>query len=391
MPVPEEPPQRPVASFQTIRPFGRTNSLADGGLGRTHDLHGRFCSKPFDNFEINPDGSVAVCCHAWLPQKIGNIAEQGLWEVWNSDIAQRIRASILDGSYRYCVAEECGAIQAGTLPKCAEVQDPRHRTYIDQQLTKLDEPPFLFNLGYDESCNLSCPSCRQALVLHTQGPEYEKRARIQRTLVDTLLTEPHDHPMRLNITFSGDPLGSKLFRDLLVNLDGRKFPGLEVTLQTNGVLFTREAWARLEKLHGNFRGIAVSVDAATPETYAYIRRGGNWNKLLENLRFMCELLAESRLRWVTLEYVVQHRNYRELPSAVEMARAFGASAVTLSLITDWGTHSPEEFAEHAIWKTSHPEFEQFLEVLRHPLLSDPLVRIGNLAPYREQALGNRTA
>jgi hypothetical protein len=152
MPVPEEPPQRPVASFQTIRPFGRTNSLADGGLGRTHDLHGRFCSKPFDNFEINPDGSVAVCCHAWLPQKIGNIAEQGLWEVWNSDIAQRIRASILDGSYRYCVAEECGAIQAGTLPKCAEVQDPRHRTYIDQQLTKLDEPPFLFNpsvRGYD--------------------------------------------------------------------------------------------------------------------------------------------------------------------------------------------------------------------------------------------------
>lgn len=63
MPVPEEPPQRPFASFQTIRPFGWTNSLADGGLGRTRDLHAPSAASP--STTSRSTRTEALPCDTW--------------------------------------------------------------------------------------------------------------------------------------------------------------------------------------------------------------------------------------------------------------------------------------------------------------------------------------
>lgn len=377
------------ASVGEARPFRRGAGLRARGLGREQDLRGKFCSKPWDHFEIHPNGDTFLCCPKWLPTVVGNCQRQDVDSVWNSPQAVAVRQGILDGSFRHCVQQECPVIQAGGLPDRDAITDPRLRRIIDEAVVELDEPPREFNLCYDESCNLQCPSCRRDRIFFGEGPEYEQRKRIQDMLVEGLFAEPHERHFRLNITGSGDPFGSKLFRDLLTTIDGRQFPNVVVNLQTNGVLFTRANWERIHKLHGNIGNVLVSFDAATPETYAYTRRGGNWSALIENARMLGELRREGRIRMLRFDFVVQQRNYREMPAFVRLAQELApVDRVSFNLITDWGTYG-RAFAEHAIWRRDHPEFDAFLDVLRAPALRDPVVHLGNVSEYRQQALALR--
>lgn len=361
--------------------------LGEGGLGRSGPLKDFFCPRPWEHFEISSGGVAWVCCPAWLSTPIGNCQEADIMDVWNSATSQRIRASILDGSFAYCSQQECPVIQNGNLMRRDALPDARLERIVAQGLTLIDEPPRTFNLCYDESCNLACPSCRAQPIRHNRGPAYDERLAIQRRITSSLFAEPHTESFTVNVTGSGDPFGSKLMRDLLLGIDGAKFPNVAINLQTNGVLLTRKYWRALSKIHGNLGQILVSFDAATPETYAYTRRGGDWERLIQNTRFLAERRAEGAFDWLRLDFVVQKTNFREMPAFIELAKGFGqVDQITFALITDWGSYSPQAFAEHAVWRRDHPEHENFLEVLRSPLLADPLVYHGNLAEYRRQAL-----
>lgn len=372
------------ASVGEARPFSRGAGLQEG-MAAHRDLRDRFCGKPWEHFEVHSNGATYMCCPKWLPTVVGNCERDELLAIWNSAKSQEVRASILDGSFRHCVQAECPLIQSDALPRRDEITDARQRRIMDQQVTVLDEPPRLFNLCYDESCNLQCPSCRRDRIFFAEGPDYERRKRIQDMLVRGLFAAPHERHFRLNITGSGDPFGSKLFRDLLLGIDGRRFPNVVIDLQTNGVLFTRTNWDRLEKLHQNIGTVMVSFDAATEATYAYTRRGGHWQQLLDNVRMLGELRQQGQLHWLRLDFVVQQRNYREMPAFVVLAKELApVDQVSFNLITDWGTYG-RDFKAHAIWRADHPEFADFLAVLRQPVFDDPVVHLGNVSEYRQRA------
>ena len=62
------------------------------------------CQKPWVEAQIMPSGDVYSCCPAWTNGYVlGNLKEQSLYDVWNSEKSQKFRESILDGSYRYCI------------------------------------------------------------------------------------------------------------------------------------------------------------------------------------------------------------------------------------------------------------------------------------------------
>jgi molybdenum cofactor biosynthesis enzyme MoaA len=308
-------------------------------------------------------------------------------QVWNSPTAQKIRASILDGSFRYCDHAICPFIQNDSLPTLTDAaRDPRYAEAIRDQKTELDELPTFINLCNDASCNLYCPSCRSERINHASGRAYRKRAHLQDRIVAELFSEPTDRRFRVSVTGSGDPFASKVFRDFLFGLDGRDFPNLEVSLQTNGVLLTPRNWQRLHRIRDNITDVIVSFDAATAETYAITRRGGHWPTLIDNVRALGLQRARGDLRYLKLDFVVQQANYREMPAFVELGRELGADCVGFSLVMNWGTWSASEFAVRAVWRRDHPEFAAFLGVLRDPRLADPVVDLGNVSEYRRSAL-----
>ena len=159
-------------------------------------------------------------------------------------------------------------------------KEPRIPRDHRQKRTIIEGIPRFINMCHDQSCNLSCPSCRLETISHVKGGAYDQAKGLHDKLVATYLTEPSDQAFTLSITGSGDPFGSRVFREFLCDFDGANFPNMRINLQTNGVMFTPKQWQRLHKLHGKIKCVIVSFDAATEPTYNITRRGGRWNLLL---------------------------------------------------------------------------------------------------------------
>ena len=329
-----------------------------------------FCSRAFRWFEpvASRTGRVHLCCSSWLGKPIGDLRTESALAIWNGAAAQEIRASIHDGSFRYCDRMRCPYLQtvAGPVRRIGDVDDQELRDAIARKLTILPYGPREINCAYDRSCNLSCPSCRT-------GPIIEKENErdilgIQHKIEKELLRDAH----HLNVTGSGDPFGSPYFRRWLQTMRREDAPELRnINLHTNALLWTPGMWSSIPEDIRRLIGSAdISIDAASPGTYATNRRGGDFQKLLDNLEFIGSLRRQGALKSLTISMVVQANNFREMPDFVRLGRRFDIDGVYFKQLVDWGTFSDEEFAARAVHLPGHPDHPEFLRILGHPLLKD---------------------
>lgn len=350
-----------------------------------------FCSKPFTYLEVSatgtPRGEATVCC--WVPTKLGNFQTESFEAVWNGDKARAIRRSILDGSFDYCNTEACAFLQSasGPVQPVDRVVDPDMRTVIERGLTVLPWGPREVNAGFDRSCNLSCPSCRTEKIIETEHKS--EILNIQHRLSTDALRDVR----KLYITGSGDPFGSPYFYRWLRGMKRADMPQLAaIHLHTNAMLWTPRAWYQIpSEVRALIRTCGISIDAATAETYAVNRRGGIFEKLLENLGFISELRREGALDVVHISMVVQANNFREMPDFVRLGRRFGFDMVYFGRMFNWGTFSGDEYRERAVHQPDHPEHAELLEVLRDPVLTAPPSFLGNLTELLPPDLAARHA
>lgn len=342
----------------------------------------KFCNKPFDHLETLENGQAALCCPSWLPYYTPPLSnDYSVQEAFNNEDVIKIRESILDGSFRYCNQELCPHLNSNSLPDKDSIEDKRYRQIIDNHLTE-NLSPIFYNLCHDKSCNLNCPSCREETFSVNSGKRYEKSLEIQQQINEEVFSEPHDRYCLINVTGSGDPFGSKIFRDFLFNVDGAKFPNVLFNLQTNGVLFDEKTWDKMSKIQKNINTVIVSVDASTEKTYNITRRGGHWGKLQKNLNFLSSLRAKKMIKELRLDFVVQQANYKEMLDFVNLGKNLKVDKVYFSKIINWGTFSTKKFEEVAVWQNDHPEYEQFLNVLKNLKLDDSIVDLGNITEYK---------
>ena len=361
-------------------------------LDRLHDSNKasfngsrRFCSNPFKAIEIHSGGKVFTCCPTWLPTPIGDIAEQSLDEIWNGKQAQDIRASIHDGSFKYCNASACPYLKTATGP----VQ--RTRAVVDKDLRNarrsgslvLPHGPRKVICAYDRSCNLSCPSCRTEIIVENRNKR--QILEIQGKIKNEALKDA-DY---LYITGSGDPFGSPYFKEWLQSMNRADMPNLQnIHLHSNGLLWTPSAWAAIPQDVRQLIGSAeISIDAASAETYAVNRRGGNFEYLLENLEFISGLLKNGELIDLCFSMVVQENNFREMPDFVRLARRFRATRAYFMKLDNWGTFSEEEFQKHAVHLPTHPAHAEFAQSLKGKILRDPIVFLGNINQQKVRLAG----
>jgi MoaA/NifB/PqqE/SkfB family radical SAM enzyme len=325
-----------------------------------HDLRTRFCSRPFEWLEIGAK-DLHLCCSAWLPTPIGSSDDPVA--AWSGESAEKIRRSILDKSFRYCSRLYCPYIVKGTLP------------FDNGVVPQTSARPRIINLSYDFSCNLSCPSCRTRPFV-ANSAERAGLDNYYSSKVAPLLSSGSV----VNVTGSGDPFASKHFRSVLRDLAARH--GVMIDLQTNGNLFDRRAWEDLS-LSGSVRRVRVSLDAATEHTYSYVRRGGRFARVLENLAFLMTLRASGQIDFPGIDVVLQARNIDEVPGIIEMARTIGVDKIRFNTIRNWGTYSAKEFQKESIHSAMHGNRARFEEVYRSGIFSDPIVDQGNI----RQAIG----
>ncbi len=338
-------------------------------------LKSRFCANPFRELETTPTGLAYVCCPIWLPTPIGTL-DTPPEQLWSSDAAKRIRESILDGSFKYCSHLHCPAITGRTLPPRDAPESVAMIKQYEESPAKLPEH---LVLSHDKSCNLSCPSCRSAVYM----ADSRKQERLDQLAERTLLPLMRG-AKSVMITGSGDPFGSKHFRNLIKRLNGGDFPQLRLELISNGQLLDRRAWSELN-LRGRVSYVQISIDATTASTYAIVRRGGDFKRLLKNLAFLRDLRTSGEIERLEFSMVVQTLNFREMPGFVRLGEEFAADSIIFNMIRQRDIFSREEYVEAFIGSPDHPEYDAFVETLKAPELAQPNVQIGNVLEYVKRA------
>jgi MoaA/NifB/PqqE/SkfB family radical SAM enzyme len=380
----------------------RDFSSNKGTIKSRKNMDGKYCLQPFTNVDFHSNYGVRCCSESWMPTWIGDFSQNSIRELWNAPKIQEIRKSILDGSYKFCDFHQCPFYSNDSyylytreelenpelLPDVKKRHVQKHAPWIQFLLdgkTQVDKMPANYNMAYDETCNLACPSCRDTVKIYKDGPEKDLRTEIQDKLLSEFKSFGKDHSGRFNISGSGEAFISRVFTDFLFNFDGQEYPNMDVNIQSNGVLFTKANWEKMEKIHGNINEVLISLDASDPETYKKIRVNGSFEKLLANLEFLSSLRAQGKIRRLMLAFVVQKNNFREMPEAIRIAQQLKTDLIVFNLLNDWGSWTKEEYEQNAIWKHFHPQYNEFLDVLTDPIFDAPIVELGNMCQYRQEA------
>jgi len=180
-------------------------------------------------------------------------------------------------------------------------------------------------------CNLACTQCLRSLGLRPY-----KLGSLDMPGFTNLLDQ-FPHVLHLSLNGFGEPLMSPILWDAIRHV-GKVRPWCKVLIYTNGMLLGDDMIR--EALRSGLTELNVSLDAGTGEIYRKVRRGGDWDRVIGNIRRFLQLRRESGSRFprMGLNYVMLNDNEGDLPSFIELAADLGVDYVNCVTYAtyDWG-------------------------------------------------------
>lgn len=315
------------------------------------------CEIPFREMQTNVDGRLYGCCPGWTEFEFGNVKQDTPEKVWKSIYAKIFRLSIINRTFCFCKVTNCPRLR-----KDAKVIDCNERfTHVTE------EAPVNIYPALDNTCNLYCASCRKKIEF-AQGRDIEEGMYYVDRLINSGWFRENS---RLQLSAAGEVFAGVINQRLLYGLPEK----CDVWIVSNGCLFTPD---KFEKVRNKFNKITVniSVDAASREIYEIVRRGGNWEKLLENLRYLGKQRGNGAIARLYVNFTVQKDNYMDLPEFVKLAKRINVDAAIIKPIYNWGTYSNEKYREIAMFDASAGTVSKELKsILKSDILQDPIVDI----------------
>lgn len=320
-----------------------------------------FCNRPYDHMHITYGGKTSAC--SWASKRlIGNLSEQSVTEIYESPDAEALRESIEDQSFRYCDKISCPYLSNNSLPDLTSQQ------FKKEKEKRLAQGPTNFNIAYDYTCNHACPSCRNGLFV--TDPNYRK---MMKTLEQNLL--PHlGNAQYIEACGNGDIFSSKYMMDLLSRVKPDDKDCL-IELETNGVLVKRN-WDKVAHLEEYKLRVIVTPNSFEQETYQILSGGfDNLSQTLESLDFLTQLRQEKKIKDFIITMVMQKENFREVPSFIQTClERFQADKIQLRPLLPWfHLHHDLNFQLKDLTNPKHPDYKEFVEVMKHPLCAHPRV------------------
>jgi len=308
------------------------------GLPSVKHIHPGLCNYPSRVINVDSQGRVFSClCEAWLPWSLGHVLDfESISDIWKNPVKKAIEESQQQGEYAYCDTVHCGVEHTG------------------RRLTSVQ-----IYIGIDDSCQLSCPSCRHQ-------PIFEKDFDIKLPWVQRIIQwiKNYQSPMPVDVLIGshGDPFASRLYRDLIAELALIDSP-VRFQLRTNGLLLTR--YLDELKILPRLSQLEISIDAATEKTYEQVRRPGRWPALIENLDYCLHLRINQFPFRVTANFVIQKDNFREIPEFVDLCRQYHMYP-NFTVLQDWSTFS---YIHNAVHLPDHPCYQEFVDLINQPKIN----------------------
>ena len=302
------------------------------------------CNFPFKNITIDMNSNCFVCyCDGWLPIPVGKVSDfNSIEEVMNSPLAKHLQNDVTQKKFTYCATDTCGIKRHDKIQDTLELQ-----------------------INIDESCNLSCSSCRRQPLMIKQGSKFDNKTRDIKKIMSWL--EKFDGNIAIAMSGNGDPLASNIMRPLIKTY----LPKSNQTFRifTNGLLIKKHL-ANTE-LFKKVKHFDISIDAGSKNVYEEVRNPGKWSVLMENLKFLSTIKGQYQ---VTLRFAIQKRNYKDVANFVELAEQFKFNGLIHEL-QDWGTWNYEPIETPDSWTIANGTYIDHDVMLPNNLLHKETINI----------------
>ena len=219
-------------------------------------------------------------------------------------------------------------------------------------LVRLPYGPTKITVESGNVCNLRCPLCPTG-----QGDTTSTKGLLPYETFEKVLDQLGRDLITIRLYNWGEPLLNKRLVDMCQLAYER---GVSIKISSHLNDLTPELAEGL--LRAKVKKIYISMDGATPESYAVYRRGGDFHEVVENIKLLVAKKREMNAvftRVIWLFHVFKH-NEHEVPVARELARELGIQLQLNVARTDMGKEIFET-AEQALERDGHwlPEQDEY--------------------------------
>ncbi|MGB0681412.1 MAG: radical SAM protein [Magnetovibrionaceae bacterium] len=314
------------------------------------------CKHPWAHFEVNnPNGDVTMCC--MNDTVLGNVNEDSVADIWNGEKFQKMRSRMLEeGAHAFC-PHTCPVLRGGKkyenldwYTELSEDGEVRQNAELNEdeykaRKVKLDSLPRWFRFTYSYACNLDCYHCYQ-----------REDAKMSLKLPAEFMEQVEEYARvaQMVYPFGGEPFFFSPVLDFLKNHpnngEGRFY------FITNATILTDKIYETLARLP--IHCMAVSLDAATPESFETLRlrgRKGDWNEVMANMARLQELKRRKEFLFTT-SMTLNSVNALEIETFVDLALSFEAEPLVMLVANPFQTvdfqkrflmFTPDQFEEMA--------------------------------------------
>lgn len=254
------------------------------------------------------------------------------------------------------------AVQFGLQPGARfRLENGRNRIQMHRPVTNLTK----VYIEPTDLCNIACRTCIRNGWDESMGRMNEETFTRILDSVEGLVPVP-------TIFFGG--LGEPLFHKHTVDWIARaKAVGAQVELITNGTMLTEKRSRKI--VDAGLDMIWVSIDGATPQSYADVRLGAELPKVLNNLsRFRQMRPGGHHPRpEIGIAFVAMARNINDLPEVLRIGRSIGAKYFSVSNVLPYTADMQSEMLY-----TSSLRNVSYMSSSTHAKLSLPLIDINEI-------------
>lgn len=239
-----------------------------------------FCSLPFTEIFLGPDGYIKTCCSASI--SIGSLHLNSIDDLLSNNIANDIRQHIIDGKW-HPSCRQCKHQESQNARSERDGDFEKFKTdfgNVDSSFFKLKR----LDLRWSNTCNLSCTYCYEYFS--------SKWAQIKGIKVNTikdenenslfLMIEKNKDSVENILLLGGEPLLQKQNQRLANVITNRNFyilTNLAVPLESNQIAQTLI----------NERDSSWGVSFETVgDRYEYVRHGASWDLFKKNVKYIQE-------------------------------------------------------------------------------------------------------
>ncbi|MHC4941690.1 MAG: radical SAM protein [Planctomycetota bacterium] len=187
----------------------------------------------------------------------------------------------------------------------------------------LDIRPINAELDITNACNLRCVMCYFSHPIVYERNRKDMPFEHYEKIASELFTGVH----RLSLSLSAEPLLHPQCCEMVALAKSYRIP--TVYLATNGMLLTERISEHL--VGAGLDAINLSIDAATPPTFERLRKGGRFERVIQNIKILKKMRdgQGSRKPLITLSFVLMQSNISELPEFIHLARSLEVDDIHL--------------------------------------------------------------